>query len=246
MYVPRRVWSWVHTISWAKCSTWDASHSRGAEGRCWSVHLCGQQPCWDGYWFGQPEGWRWVYISVFPRSRHYVQIVHKVRFSPPLTEAPLFSETPADLMAKIGENVTLHCSARGSPQPTVSWHRHDGRQILTGSHSRMVQLESGHLLIQGEFFIKHYHSRAWHTTQFVAGPFCFWLIWWKYQWKWKLLLKLFLFHGLCVVSLCHGETVFFVLLSCLVITIANPFKIRIESWPTNSLWGHYRQVLAGW
>ncbi|CAG05168.1 unnamed protein product [Tetraodon nigroviridis] len=70
------------------------------------------------------------------------------RFSP-LTEDPLFSETPADLMAKIGENVTLRCSARGSPQPTVSWHRHDGRQILTGSRSRMVQLEDGHLLIQG-------------------------------------------------------------------------------------------------
>uniref|UniRef100_H3D7B6 Hemicentin 2 n=1 Tax=Tetraodon nigroviridis TaxID=99883 RepID=H3D7B6_TETNG len=64
-------------------------------------------------------------------------------------EDPLFSETPADLMAKIGENVTLRCSARGSPQPTVSWHRHDGRQILTGSRSRMVQLEDGHLLIQG-------------------------------------------------------------------------------------------------
>lgn len=72
----------------------------------------------------------------------------------------MFSETPADLMAKIGENVTLRCSARGSPQPTVTWHRHDGRQILTGSRSRTVQLENGHLLIQGEFSMKHYHSRA--------------------------------------------------------------------------------------
>lgn len=76
------------------------------------------------------------------------------------TEAPLFSEAPADLMAQIGENVTLRCSARGSPQPTVTWHRHDGRQILTGSHSRTAQLENGHLLIQGEVSMKHYHSRA--------------------------------------------------------------------------------------
>lgn len=82
------------------------------------------------------------------------------RISLALTEAPLFSEAPADLMAQIGENVTLRCSARGSPQPTVTWHRHDGRQILTGSHSRTAQLENGHLLIQGEVSMKHYHSRT--------------------------------------------------------------------------------------
>ncbi|TWW61140.1 Hemicentin-1 [Takifugu flavidus] len=62
---------------------------------------------------------------------------------------PLFSEAPVDLMANIGENVTLPCAARGSPQPTVTWHRQDGGRVLTGGHSRTVQLENGHLLIQG-------------------------------------------------------------------------------------------------
>uniref|UniRef100_A0A3B5AUN6 Cell adhesion molecule-related/down-regulated by oncogenes n=1 Tax=Stegastes partitus TaxID=144197 RepID=A0A3B5AUN6_9TELE len=63
---------------------------------------------------------------------------------------PLFSEAPADVTANVGENITLPCIARGSPQPTVTWRRQDGRQILprTDSHSRTMQLENGHLLIQ--------------------------------------------------------------------------------------------------
>ncbi|XP_067377843.1 hemicentin-1 isoform X1 [Channa argus] len=63
---------------------------------------------------------------------------------------PLFSEAPVDVTANIGENISLPCTARGVPQPTVTWHRKDGRQILTQteSPSRTVQLESGHLVIQ--------------------------------------------------------------------------------------------------
>ncbi|KAM8887343.1 hemicentin-1 [Spinachia spinachia] len=63
---------------------------------------------------------------------------------------PLFSEEPVGVTANVGENITLPCTARGFPQPTVTWRRQDGRQILTrtDSRSRTVQLESGHLLIQ--------------------------------------------------------------------------------------------------
>uniref|UniRef100_A0A8C3A971 Hemicentin 2 n=1 Tax=Cyclopterus lumpus TaxID=8103 RepID=A0A8C3A971_CYCLU len=62
---------------------------------------------------------------------------------------PLFSEAPVDVTANVGENITLLCAARGFPQPMVTWRRQDGRQILTrtDSHSRTMQLESGHLLI---------------------------------------------------------------------------------------------------
>lgn len=68
------------------------------------------------------------------------------------TAAPLFSETPVDMMADVGENVTLPCVAHGFPLPKVTWRRDDGRPIPTnvdssGSH---VQLEKGHLLIQSE------------------------------------------------------------------------------------------------
>ncbi|XP_030000348.1 hemicentin-1 [Sphaeramia orbicularis] len=63
---------------------------------------------------------------------------------------PLFSEAPVDTTANVGENITLPCVARGFPQPTVTWRRQDGRQILprTDSHSRTMQLENGHLQIQ--------------------------------------------------------------------------------------------------
>ncbi|CAB1456761.1 unnamed protein product [Pleuronectes platessa] len=63
---------------------------------------------------------------------------------------PLFSEAPADVAANVGENITLPCVARGFPQPTVTWHRQDGRQMVTSmdGHSRTMQLENGHLLIQ--------------------------------------------------------------------------------------------------
>lgn len=76
------------------------------------------------------------------------------------TAGPLFSEAPVDVMANIGENVTLPCTARGSPQPVVTWHRQDGGHILsrTDSNGRIMQLDSGHLLIQGEVPMKHYRG----------------------------------------------------------------------------------------
>ena len=72
------------------------------------------------------------------------------------TAEPLFSEAPVDVTANIGENVTLPCTARGFPQPTLTWHREGGREIFTrtDSHSKTTQLENGHLLIQGEQSMK--------------------------------------------------------------------------------------------
>ncbi|XP_056132043.1 hemicentin-1 [Lampris incognitus] len=62
---------------------------------------------------------------------------------------PVFSESPVDITANVGENITLPCDARGFPQPTVTWYRPDGKQVLTRTdgHSRTMQLENGHLLI---------------------------------------------------------------------------------------------------
>lgn len=110
-----------------------------------------------------------LHFSVPTRSWRSLLNVYRGRFSHPFTVGPLFSEAPVDLMANIGENVTLPCAARGSPQPTVTWHRQDGGRILTGGHSRTVQLENGHLLIQGEFSMKHYHSRALASAAVCYG-----------------------------------------------------------------------------
>lgn len=96
----------------------------------------------------------------------------KEKFTLLSTAGPLFSEAPVDVTANVGENITLPCTARGFPQPTVTWHRQDGRQILTrrDSHSRTMQLENGHLLIQSEFSVKHYHGRElWSAVQADAA-----------------------------------------------------------------------------
>ena len=92
----------------------------------------------------------------------------KGKLTLPSTAGPLFSEAPVDVTANVGENITLHCTARGFPQPVVTWRRQDGRQILTrtDSHSKAMQLESGHLLIQSELSMKHYRrTELWSTVQ---------------------------------------------------------------------------------
>ncbi|KAJ8379625.1 hypothetical protein SKAU_G00004030 [Synaphobranchus kaupii] len=63
---------------------------------------------------------------------------------------PHFSETPGDVTANIGENVTLPCVARGFPAPAVTWRRQGGLMIPTrpDGNSAALQVESGALLIQ--------------------------------------------------------------------------------------------------
>lgn len=90
------------------------------------------------------------------------------------TVGPLFSEAPVDVTANVGENISLPCVVRGFPQPSVTWHRQDGRQILTRAdrHSRTMQLENGHLLIQSELSMKHYHSKElWTAMQGSTAPY---------------------------------------------------------------------------
>ncbi|XP_041098662.1 hemicentin-1 isoform X2 [Polyodon spathula] len=64
---------------------------------------------------------------------------------------PEFSETPADVTAELGQNVTLACSARGYPSPRVTWQRQDGQPLFVkpDSLSNVFQLETGALLIEG-------------------------------------------------------------------------------------------------
>ena len=88
------------------------------------------------------------------------------------TAGPLFSEAPVDVTANVGENITLPCIARGFPQPTVTWRRQDGRQILarTESHSKAIQTENGHLLIQSELAVKHDHSKKLWCSEQAKTP----------------------------------------------------------------------------
>lgn len=110
-----------------------------------------------------------IHFCMSTKTLYLTSNWHKGKFTTPSTAGPLFSEAPADVTANIGENVTLPCTAWGLPQPTVTWSRPNGGQILTRADSHTMQLENGHLLIQGELSMKHYHSRElWCALQ--ASP----------------------------------------------------------------------------
>ncbi|KAG9354597.1 hypothetical protein JZ751_001310, partial [Albula glossodonta] len=83
-----------------------------------------------------------------PLPQLFWRLEHKLRNKNKVI--PQFSETPVDVTATIGENVTLPCVSRGVPSPVIAWHRKDGRQIPIrhNRNSGAMQLESGALLIQ--------------------------------------------------------------------------------------------------
>ncbi|XP_016112004.1 hemicentin-1 [Sinocyclocheilus grahami] len=64
--------------------------------------------------------------------------------------APVFSESPVDITAGVGDNITLPCIARGFPTPSLTWRRQDGRPIFgkSSGHVGTSQLPSGALQIQ--------------------------------------------------------------------------------------------------
>ncbi|XP_001920501.5 hemicentin-1 [Danio rerio] len=64
--------------------------------------------------------------------------------------APTFSESPVDITASVGDNITLPCIARGFPTPSLIWRRQDGRPIFgkSSGHVGTSQLPSGALQIQ--------------------------------------------------------------------------------------------------
>ncbi|GCC29770.1 hypothetical protein chiPu_0008212 [Chiloscyllium punctatum] len=61
--------------------------------------------------------------------------------------SPVFSQTPQDISADIGSNLTLPCQAQGYPKPRIRWQRLD-RESLFSRHtgiSSVTQLRTGSL-----------------------------------------------------------------------------------------------------
>lgn len=64
-------------------------------------------------------------------SKWYAEIEHHMLFLWHIPVPPdiLDYPTSTDMVAKEGSNVTLKCSATGSPPPTIMWRREDGEPI---------------------------------------------------------------------------------------------------------------------
>uniref|UniRef100_A0A8C1VD56 Ig-like domain-containing protein n=1 Tax=Cyprinus carpio TaxID=7962 RepID=A0A8C1VD56_CYPCA len=95
-------------------------------------------------------------------------------FAKYVVAAPTFSESPVDITASVGDNITLPCIARGFPKPSLTWRRQDGRPIFgkSSGHVCTSQLPSGALQIQSEFLYLSL-SRCLGRMSLV----CCWLTW---------------------------------------------------------------------
>ncbi|XP_044599452.1 neurotrimin-like isoform X2 [Cotesia glomerata] len=63
-------------------------------------------------------------------------------------------ETSTDMIVREGSNVTLRCSATGSPSPNITWRREDSKMFLAndqkvksveGSYLRIIKVTRGHM-----------------------------------------------------------------------------------------------------
>ncbi|XP_044002273.1 neurotrimin-like isoform X2 [Aphidius gifuensis] len=48
------------------------------------------------------------------------------------------NETSTDIIVRENSNVTLRCSARGSPTPNITWRREDGNEISRGNDEKAI------------------------------------------------------------------------------------------------------------
>ncbi|XP_044756809.1 lachesin-like isoform X2 [Coccinella septempunctata] len=72
------------------------------------------------------KGWYMCQINTDPMKSQvgYLDVV----VSPDILD----TRTSPDLIVDEGSNVSLHCSARGSPEPNITWKREDGQMIPQG------------------------------------------------------------------------------------------------------------------
>lgn len=48
--------------------------------------------------------------------------------------------TSSDIIVREGDNVTLRCKAKGSPEPSIKWKRDDGQKIAVNrsTHGELI------------------------------------------------------------------------------------------------------------
>ncbi|KAH8272189.1 hypothetical protein KR018_010652, partial [Drosophila ironensis] len=56
--------------------------------------------------------------------------------------------TSSDVIVREGENVTLRCKAKGSPEPNIKWKRDDGNKIVINKSVEVTELEADFLELE--------------------------------------------------------------------------------------------------
>ncbi|KAH8354563.1 hypothetical protein KR084_004825, partial [Drosophila pseudotakahashii] len=56
--------------------------------------------------------------------------------------------TSSDIIVREGDNVTLRCKAKGSPEPTIKWKRDDGNKIVINKTLEVPDLEADFLELE--------------------------------------------------------------------------------------------------
>ncbi|XP_012136048.1 neurotrimin isoform X2 [Megachile rotundata] len=59
----------------------------------------------------------------------------------------LDSDTSTDMMVREGSNVTLHCTATGSPEPNITWRREDGQLIRLSNGKQVSNVDGPNFVI---------------------------------------------------------------------------------------------------
>ncbi|XP_012261483.3 opioid-binding protein/cell adhesion molecule homolog isoform X2 [Athalia rosae] len=81
------------------------------------------------------RGWYMCQINTDPMKsqRGYLDVV----VPPDILDYP----TSTDMVVKEGSNVTLRCATTGSPPPTITWRREDGRPIPLGHGQEVMSVD---------------------------------------------------------------------------------------------------------
>ncbi|XP_015183590.1 PREDICTED: opioid-binding protein/cell adhesion molecule homolog isoform X1 [Polistes dominula] len=87
------------------------------------------------------RGWYMCQINTDPMKSQigYLEVV----VPPDIVD----NQTSTDMVVREGNDVTLQCSATGSPAPNITWRREDGQKILLGNGGKALTVEGAHFNI---------------------------------------------------------------------------------------------------